>query len=187
MSSLPFISVVVPTFNRVHILPRLLAALEEQNFPSDRYEILIVDDGSSDGTWDYLSSLDNSLIRAFNRGHGGASRARNLGAANAQGEILAFTDDDCIPAPNWLRAISESRNQCGANTAFLGHTYNKDPASRFVHSVYKDFEPVTCNFAVPRRVFQNVGGFDPHFILYSGDEDLETPRAQKRRCDSACA
>jgi len=175
------ISVVIPTFNRVKVLPGVIDALLEQDFPREQYEILVVDDGSNDGTGAYLASLAGK-VRFFTQQHGGASRARNLGAENAHGMVLAFTDDDCRPEKEWLRVIQDSMEVQKHGAALLGHTYSRFPASTFVHSVFKDSEPiVTCNFAVPKEAFWRVGGFDTHFVIYFEDEDLGL-RLKKSGC-----
>ncbi|HEY3130382.1 MAG TPA: glycosyltransferase family 2 protein [Acidobacteriota bacterium] len=166
------ISVIIPTYNRAHVLPAVIESLLGQDFPAHAFEILIVDDGSTDGSFQYLQTL-GPPIRVFSQIHGGASRARNLAARNATGTILAFTDDDCRPEKNWLRAIALAMEKHQSRVGLLGHTYSEHPASTFVHSVFKDSEPVvTCNFAVAREAFRSVGGFDDHFVIYFEDEDL---------------
>ena len=175
------ISVVIPTYNRAHMLPEIVAALQSQDFPAGEYEVIIVDDGSKDGTREYLEQL-RPPFRGFTQKHGGASRARNLASQNSQGKILAFTDDDCRPEGDWLRVIDESMQQNRDSVALLGNTYSKFPSTTFVHSVFKDSEPVvTCNFAVPRDAFSRTGGFDEHFIIYFEDEDMGL-RLKKNGC-----
>lgn len=166
------ISVILPTYNRVSILPTVIQALEAQTFPRDQFEIIFVDDGSTDNTKEYLQQLAPK-VKLLSQNHGGASRARNMGARNALGDILAFTDDDCRPEMGWLQAIDEGMKRRDSQVALLGHTYSEHPASTFVHAVFKEAEPVvTCNFAVSGEAFWRVGGFDEHFFIYFEDEEL---------------
>ncbi len=168
----PRISVLVITRNRAHLLPRLMQALWRQDFPRDRFEVVVIDDGSSDSTREYLAGLGDA-VRWFSQSPGGVAKARNASVRQARGSILAFTDDDCVPQPDWLRTIDREMAARQSNAALLGRTYSELPASTFVHSVFKDSEPVvTCNFAVTKDAFQRAGGFDEHFTWYFEDEDL---------------
>jgi len=97
----PLISVIVVAYNAERTIARCLESLCTLDFPS--YEILVVDDGSTDGTCGICREYRSvNLIRAA---HGGPSRARNLGVRAARGHLVAFTDSDCIPAPGWLTEL----------------------------------------------------------------------------------
>jgi glycosyltransferase involved in cell wall biosynthesis len=97
------ISVVIPTFNRRARLARVLAALEKQTVPADRFEVVIVDDGSSDGTSAWLSAHTARFgLRTFRTKNGGPARARNTGVEAATGELIVFVDDDVEPEPALL-------------------------------------------------------------------------------------
>lgn len=98
-------SVVIPTFNRRELLAEALCSVWAQTFTD--YEVIVVDDGSTDGTWDYLSSLREEIIavRQENRGPGAA---RNAGAKLARGDYVAFLDADDIWFPWTLAAFAES-------------------------------------------------------------------------------
>jgi glycosyltransferase involved in cell wall biosynthesis len=97
-------SVIIPTYNRLRLLQSALASVQKQTFRD--YELIVVDDGSSDGTWDYLASLVPSIkaVRQENRGPG---PARNLGAKHASGLYLAFLDSDDLWFPWTLATFSE--------------------------------------------------------------------------------
>jgi glycosyltransferase involved in cell wall biosynthesis len=101
----PFASVVVPTYRRAAWLPGLLEAFAGQDYPAGRFEVVVVDDDSQDGTaeliadWTKWAAFD---LRCQLNHRGGAAAARNSGAALARGEILAFTDSDCLPSPSWI-------------------------------------------------------------------------------------
>ena len=95
----PFVSVIIPTYNRKNILEVALRAISEQDYPSNLYEVIVVDDGSDDGTKELVLRLTNDSapkIRYYFQKHKGfrAGQARNLGARHAQGEILIFLDSD---------------------------------------------------------------------------------------------
>ena len=107
MPDWPTVSVVMPTFNRRGLLARSLDALEAQTYPSDRLQVVVVDDGSTDGTSEELGGRrppwrftplrnDKNLL---------AAGARNRALAECTGEIVAFTDDDCRPRPAWLESL----------------------------------------------------------------------------------
>jgi glycosyltransferase involved in cell wall biosynthesis len=110
------ISVVIPTYNRMEDLERCLSALERQSIPRKRFEVIVVDGGSSDATLDLLDSfrrkgrLDLSYHVERKRG---AAAARNLGIKKARGGIIAFTDDDCVPSEGWLSELSGAFPQDG--------------------------------------------------------------------------
>lgn len=95
-------SVIIPAFNAERILPACLQAVLDQTLPRDEYEVIVVDDGSSDGTGAAAASPG---IRVVAQTHSGPAAARNLGARHAQGPILVFTDADCRPTREWLAAM----------------------------------------------------------------------------------
>jgi glycosyltransferase involved in cell wall biosynthesis len=97
------ISVIVPVYNTAPYLERVVAALLAQDFPREQYELIFVDNGSNDGSPDILARHPEiKLLRELERG---SYAARNRGIREGCGEILAFTDSDCFPAPGWLTAI----------------------------------------------------------------------------------
>ncbi len=185
------ISVIVPVFNRPRQLQGLLEAISSQNLSKDQFEVLVCDDGSSDR----LGPLVDDAARRFGlqatharQSRGGAGRARNLGISLACGEILAFTDSDCLPDPGWLSEISRAfsdptvglagglvegrgaRSVSGRCVGFLmsstlGSGGARDPRGL----VHMDYYPRTCNLAVRRDLARAVGGFPAS----THGEDLE--------------
>jgi glycosyltransferase involved in cell wall biosynthesis len=102
--SKPRCTVVVATYNRVALLRRMLNALQEQDLGADQFEVVVVDDGSSDETQAFLQSVETPLnLRHFRQENQGPGAARNLGVRNAQADIIITLDDDVTPAPNLLR------------------------------------------------------------------------------------
>ena len=91
MPSRPLFTVVIPTFNRRELIKQCLASVWRQNF-SD-YEVIVIDDGSTDGTWEYLQT-ERDRVTSIRQANGGPGKARNLGAKHAQGDYLAFLDSD---------------------------------------------------------------------------------------------
>jgi len=103
-------SVVVPTYNRAETLVGCIAALHDQDYPADLYEVIIADDGSSDATGSAVARLAaaRSLPRTAHLwgAHRGSNRARNRGVAAAHGDIICFVDDDIRPEPRWLAEMA---------------------------------------------------------------------------------
>jgi GT2 family glycosyltransferase len=184
----PAISVIVPTSNRPVELVACLEALGRQTFPAEAFEVVVVDDGSADGCLvsDAVASAGGSA-RVVRQERSGPATARNLGAAVARADWLAFTDDDCRPEPGWLAsfaAVAERHLDCalGGRTLNLlvGNRYSE--ASQcligFLYRYYnQDAEHArfftSNNMMLPRRTFQELGGFDPSFTRAAAeDRDL---------------
>ena len=177
----PVISVVVATRDRPERLRLLLDALGRQTWDGD-WETIVVDDGSGPGTRDVLAgwrSADGGSGRIVlsspePRGPGGA---RNLGWRAASGGLVAFTDDDCEPAPEWLAALAGASAE--APDAVLQGPTEPNPAelervSPFTRTLdVRSLGPwfPTSNMAYPRRVLEDLGGFDETFTR-GEDTDL---------------
>jgi len=97
------ISVVIPTRNRASSLVQTIDALQAQTYPF--HEILVVDDGSTDQTATAMQRITG--IRYIHQPSRGPAAARNRGSREAQGDILAYTDDDCVPLLTWLEQIAQ--------------------------------------------------------------------------------
>ena len=170
-------SVVIPTYNRLNILKKCLTALENQNF-DQVYEILVVDDGSTDDTVEFLRSHPDQFphVKVLQQNHAAAAVARNLGIDQAQGEYIVFVDSDIIVTSDYLAGHAEAlANEDRAFTyGRLINTANyDDPTSEksdivFFPGAYFD----TCNAAIAKKWLVQAGKFDTQFNEY-GWEDLE--------------
>src|SRR6478736_1239460 len=101
------VSIVVPTYRRPELLAQCLGALARQRFIAEEFEIIVADDAANEGTRRQIESLDVTPHRVHYipvTGRHGPAAARNAGWQKALGEIIAFTDDDCIPDSGWLAA-----------------------------------------------------------------------------------
>jgi GT2 family glycosyltransferase len=183
--SLPSFSVVVPPSRRPRSLPRCLAALTRLDYPPPLLEILVVDDG---GGADVSAAQGREVsLTVLEGAPAGAAAARNRGAEAARGQLVAFTDDDCEPAPGWLHALAAALRADPA-AAVGGRTVNAlrhDPYAAatqlLVDFLVADssgpgagetrFLP-SSNLAVDRERFLEVGGFDARFAG-AGGEDRE--------------
>jgi len=106
LSGLPLVTVIIPTFNRKEIVKEAIASVLDQDDP--KIEILVVDDGSTDGTREELKKTFGSVIRYIYQNHGGESRARNNGIIEAHGDLICFLDSDDLMTP----ASVSSRVKC---------------------------------------------------------------------------
>jgi glycosyltransferase involved in cell wall biosynthesis len=100
-------SVIVPTYNRADEIKELLKSLAKQKLPFNEFEIIIVDDGSTDNTKEVIEEFKNKFdlnIKIFFQSHKGPGEARNLGMKNAKGKYFVFVDSDCIADSDWLSA-----------------------------------------------------------------------------------
>lgn len=105
----PKYSVIIPTYNRAKNLALTLGSVCNQTLPIEKYEIIVVDDGSTDNTkevvLDFQKKHPQSNIHYFYEQNGGPAKARNLGIKESKGEIIFFTDDDCVVPPNWMATL----------------------------------------------------------------------------------
>jgi cellulose synthase/poly-beta-1,6-N-acetylglucosamine synthase-like glycosyltransferase len=186
MVDFPFFSVVVPTYNSLKTLQQTIAGLLSQNYPSDRYEIIIIDDGSTDGTTDYLKQMMRQGHLFFQpQTHKGPGGARNHGARLGHGEILAFIDHDCLPERDWLAYMAESYSR--PDTVWVdavggrienisqGHWLYEFQTLRSIHHIANKQEYPsyldTANASYRRQVFLAVDGFNEN-LPWSEDVEL---------------
>jgi len=157
----PHVSVIVPTRNRRRLLRELLDALASQTFTN--YEVVVIDDGSTDGSVEEIRSdvAAGRPVRLVEGKGQGAVRARLLGVEHARGNILAFTDDDCVPSPGWLAAGVRAL-EAGADVV-QGVTRAHGPVRPLDRTIMVDRHDGlynTCNVFYRRQAYDRAGGFD---------------------------
>jgi glycosyltransferase involved in cell wall biosynthesis len=178
-------TIIIPTFDRPGQLARCLRSLCRLDYPRDRFEVIVVDDGSIsplDAVVDPIRRhLDITLLRQANRG---PAIARNTGAACARGRFLAFTDDDCEPAVDWLRCFARrlaGNPQCligGRTINRLGHNLFSSASQLIIDVVYQHYNArfddalffPSNNFAITREGYDSIGGFDEHWPLAAAED-----------------
>jgi GT2 family glycosyltransferase len=189
----PALSVVIPTHNRVSTLPRVLDALALQTLSFDRFEVIVVDDGSTDATAGFLAGYRPPYrFRSFAQANTGPAGARNRGVTAAEGERIVFIGDDTIPESGFLAAHEAAhRERPGRRISVLGYTGWPDetPVTPFLdhinefglqfgYALIRDPESVPFNFfytsnvSLPRRALLDAGLFDTTFP-HAAWEDIE--------------
>jgi len=179
------VSVVVPTKDRPAQLARCLAALAALDYPRERLEVVVVDDGGRADLEPVRAAAPPELrITLIRRAPGGPAAARNTGAEAADGELLAFTDDDCLPEPAWVRELVAALSATpGAGLG--GTTLNAVPSNPFAEAsahildlVYAHYNAnpdaarffASNNLAVPRDAFRELGGFDAERFPHASED-----------------
>jgi GT2 family glycosyltransferase len=193
-AELPSASVVIPTYNRFADLRQVVAALRGQFLPEGaEVEVVVVDDGSSDGTWGWLErEMSAGLLKAVRQSNSGPACARNRGAELAEGSVLLFLGDDTVPEPGWLLAHLEEHRLFGAERELAIVGYTSFPAGRdssfmrFINEYGAQFgyllidEPTavpfnffyTSNVSLPRECLIRHRGFREDFPAAAW-EDIE--------------
>lgn len=207
-----FVSIIVPTFRRPDVLPETLEMLARLDYPQEKYEVIVVDDGSNDSTAEVAAEFKNkikNLIYHFQENKGVAT-ARNTGARLAKGEILIFNDDDIIVSPDVIERhlkILEKYGKCLVNGHWefapeMTADLEESPFGRFrlktevwvktgidkiqlENNLYEPNLVTACNLGIRREDFWEIGGFDEQFP-HAGCEDqefsLRAKRARYRFC-----
>ncbi|MEN8245295.1 MAG: mycofactocin biosynthesis glycosyltransferase MftF [Thermodesulfobacteriota bacterium] len=186
METLPFVSVVIPVYNRPHDMAACLDSLLKLDYPKDKLEVIVVDDASTDETPDVVSRYPVKMI--MNQKNRQAPYCRNLGAARARGDILAFIDSDCLADRTWLGELVPAFKdpKIAAVGGIVESYYDTRPLDRYeqVRSSLKMglwpkrsasnnpfFYVPSCNLLVRREVFMPTGGFNESLVV-GEDVDL---------------
>jgi glucosyl-dolichyl phosphate glucuronosyltransferase len=198
----PLISVVICTRNRAELLSRALTSVVEQAFPRPDYEILVVDNKSTDRTHEIVKQFQGkATVRYLHEGHVGLCIARNTGWRNAAGRYVAFFDDDAIASPAWLAAIRDGFTSASPCVGAIGGparpiweksrpTWLSDaivcsltvidwgPSEKLIDDISREWL-VGANMAIPKALLAEVGGFHPSLdrvgnnLLSGGDVFLQ--------------
>ena len=170
------VSVVVSTRNRAGQLTEMLDAIANQTLGREMFDVTVVDDGSTDATPEALaaeetrSRLNLSVVRRERSG--GAAVGREEGWRTSKAPLIAFTDDDCVPDPEWLEAgLAASRRHPraiiqGRTAPRPDELHRLGPFSRTIDVTALDHAFQTTNIFYPREVLESVGGFDT--VAYEG-------------------
>jgi glycosyltransferase involved in cell wall biosynthesis len=197
MTSPPRVSIVLPTYNRRARLARVLAGLDGQSAAPDCFEVVIVDDGSTDDTKQWLSQNRERAyaVRAIHQPNGGPARARNTGVAEARGELLLFIDDDVEPTPDLVAEHLRSHD-AEKDVVVIGPLASLEHygqpwvaweqakvEAQYAAMLRGDWEPTfrqfwTGNASVSKHHVLAAGGFDPSFLRA---EDVELGRRMHER------
>ncbi len=183
---MPAVSVVIPTFERMDVLPEVLAALGAQRDPPP-FELVVVDDGSSDGTAELLAGYHGPLaLTVLRQPNRGPAAARNAGVAAAGGDLVAFLGDDTVPEPGWLAGHAAAHRQRAprAPLAVLGYTdwhprMRRTPFLRYVneHGLQFGYALIDEPERVPFNFFYTSNVSLPRALLLAEPFDLGFPHA----------
>lgn len=181
----PLFSVVVTAFDRLPYLRGAVASVRAQTLKD--FELIVVDDGSRDGTWEWLSAQDG-LKAVRHRGNRGVAAARNTGLSRSRGRLVAMLDSDDAWRPGFLRAMARELSRPGAQAAFCAYeemdargrrpsaglrgaaARNRQPV--FLPLIGKDRIPPLSSAAFRRSLLAGLGGFDERFRKLDEDTDL---------------
>jgi GT2 family glycosyltransferase len=191
----PLASIVISTYNRAEALPATLAALAVQDIPPERYEVLVVDDGSTDRTNVVLEAATTPYrLRLFREPvNRGVSAGRNIGLRAAGGRYLIMISDDLLVPPDFIRVHAETHRRFGNAWVVGGFRQLDDltvtPFGRYLDRLEQSFEgartgalleddlyemsvPTARNLSLPREHLESIGVFDEQFRVTCEDQDL---------------
>jgi len=178
-ASFPFVSVVIPVYNDAPRLRQTLEALQKQTYPSDCYEVIVVDNGSTDESVQVARGFSDVEVLIETQHTGSPYSARNRGIEVARGEIIALLDSTCVPVEHWMEKGVECMTAGGADLVGgdVAFSFQGDPTPgelfdaltniRMRESV-KQGRAKTANLFVRRNVFDGLGLF-PERIRSGGD------------------
>ena len=183
----PCFSIIIPTYNRPQKLISCLDSLLNLDYPRDRFEVIVVDDGSDKSPELVITSLNGLLdIKLIGQAHAGTASARNRGAQAARGQFLVFTDDDCMPAHDWLSQLAARFAIC-PDSLIGGQIVNALPnnlystvSQKLIDYLYDYYNSqgdkasffASNNIALPADRFRALGGFNTSVPLAAEDRNF---------------
>ena len=181
----PLFSIVIPTYNRPERLANCLQSITHLDYPRDRFEVIVVDDGSFMSLEPIVTPFRQQIeITFITQPNAGPASARNTGAAKAKGKFIVFTDDDCQPTPNWLTHL-ETQFTMTPDALLGGKTLNALPENLYstasqllIDYLYQYYNTkpeqasffASNNFALSTENFHQIGRFDTTFPLAAGED-----------------
>jgi len=178
MSTTPEISVVIPAWNRSGVIGRAIESLLDQDFVG--FEVLVADDGSTDGTAEAARRTGDARVRVVELEHRGVSAARNAGAKLTRAPILTFLDSDDEALPGWLRAFARAFKEPGVGLVSCGGRRRSGEDGAEEAMLPERLGPIfqgqrglflAGSFAVEREIFEAAGGYDER-LAYSENTEL---------------
>jgi glycosyltransferase involved in cell wall biosynthesis len=176
-------SIIICTYNRLNYLKKCLVSLLALDF--SEYEIIIVNDGSTDGTKDYLDGLNNDKIKIIHQeSNQGISMARNAGIKSASYDIIAITDDDCVVDKDCLKELIKGfdNEQIGfviGQIFYIDKNYQGYFPERLVSNINARW-PMSSNIVYRKKVLDECGGFDDFYYQYNNEDSELAIRAVSR-------
>ncbi|MEX6689782.1 glycosyltransferase family A protein [Danxiaibacter flavus] len=176
------VSVVVPTYKRAPLLSKCLQALINQDFDRNDYEVIVVTDGEDEEACNLVQtfSLTNTFLHCISpKEKGGPAAARNIGWKNAQGELIVFTDDDCIPSSGFVSEYWAAYNLAAASVVcFTGKVIvpacGRPTDYEWNTTLLQNAEFITANCACSKTALQQVNGFNEQFkMAWCEDSELQ--------------
>jgi glycosyltransferase involved in cell wall biosynthesis len=173
MEDYPLVSLVIPVWNSPDLIAKCLAAIGEQTYPCDRFEVLVIDNGSTDTTADVIRSFP--IAKLISEPAAGSYCARNRGLGEARGEYVAFTDADCVPDPTWLSEAVKAAHRHPTAGVLAGRVelFRAGPggseACEKYESLFSGFNQarnvakgfcITANWMSRRELLERFGGFN---------------------------
>lgn len=200
MKKLPSVSIIIPTYNRKDVLVEALLSLNKVDYPKNLFEVVVVNDGSSDGTEEVIKSIRKKInynFKYFNGGRKGISYAKNIAIKKSRGEVIISTDDDCLFEKTWLKKLIKplENPQVGAvggpdraiknenvlaksiDFAFSSFIGSGGIHGRFLKVKLGNTYPPGCNMAFKREVVKKIGYFDE--ALAPGEDTDYNHRIEK--------
>ena len=187
----PLVSIIIPVYNDSERLDKCLQQLEKQNYPQDKYEVIVVDNGSEESIESVVKNYTQAKVAIETKS--GSYAARNKGISLAQGEIIAFTDADCIPNLDWIeKGVYHllKNDNCGLVGGNINFIYRDDNQRNSVelydtiHEFQQEFSIKVQNFSVTanlftfKKILDDVGYFDSD-LKSSGDRNWGERVAKK--------
>ena len=192
------VSFVIPLFNCLPLTQAMVASLQASLPAGLTHEIILVDDGSTDGTREWLATLGTPFRVVLNERNLGYAVANNRGAALAQGDLLALLNNDLVLPPGWFEPLLAAHRQLGARAGLVGNVQlsipsgevdhagmfvnvkgklehvrqNPSPLARWLHPVRPSVAVTGACVLLDRALWQQLGGFDEGYFMFAEDLDL---------------